>query len=194
MKKIFTSALVIFSLFSVNLLKAQKDYVVTLAGDTLRGEVFTTLFGTVKFADQSTGKEQKVSIANVKLYFISDDSLTYAAVKTSPNAKPQFLKRLLDGRIQLFEQFTSSYAGPGRAGTSNTFWYAIKGIEATVEIKTNNIFGSRAQRKENFNNLIADYPELLEDFKKEKNFSFEILKSYIRKYNYYFEHIKKETK
>ena len=199
MKKIFTSAFMILSLLSANLLKAQKDYVVTLAGDTLKGEVFTTLFGTVKFADQSTGKEQKITPANIKSYFISDDSLTYAAVKTSPNAKPEFLKRLLNGRIQLFQKINSS---PGRmgaggvmsVGTSTSYWYAGFNVDSLVEIKTNGLFGSRAEREKKFYALIESYPELLEDFKKEKNFSFEILKSYIRKYNYYFEHIKKETK
>jgi|GEM_PF-3158773 len=194
MKIIFISALILCSLLSANLLKAQKDYVVTLAGDTLKGEVFTTLLGSLKFADQSTGKEQKLTYANTKLYFISDDSLTYVAVKTSPDAKPQFLKRVLGGRIQLFEKYITYAGRAGTAGPSNTFWYAIKGTETAIEIKTNNIFGSRTQRKENFNNLIADYPELLEDFRKEKDFSFEMLRSYIRKYNYYFEHIKKETK
>lgn len=201
MKKIFTSAFIIFSLFSANLLKAQKDYVVTLAGDTLKGEVFTTLFGSVRFVDQNTGKEQKVSLANIKLYFISDDSLTYAAVKTSQDAKPQFLKRLLNGRIQLFQKTNSSPGGMSgstgvmmSASMSTSYWYAGFNVDSLVEIKTSGLFGSRAERQKKFYALIESYPELLEDFKKEKDFSFEMLKSYIRKYNYYFEHIKKEAK
>lgn len=190
MNKISVNVIILltFLLYS-NLLRAQKDYVVTFKGDTLRGEVFTTLLGSVRFIDQNTGKEEKVSRvgANIKLYFISDDSLTYVSVKTSPNTKPQFLKRLLDGRIQLFEKFVSHYAPAGGVAPSNSFWYAVKEDGPVLEIKTNNLFASRTQRKENFYSLLGDYPALLEKFEQEKAYSFDLIKSYIRTYNTYFE-------
>ncbi len=201
MKKIFTSAFIIFSLFSVNLLKAQKDYVVTVAGDTLLGKIKKPFLDGFKF--QETGKKETlpINVEAYKEYFKAKDSTHYVAVKISASKKPEFLERLIFGKIQLFQKTNSS---PGTmsgstgvmmsASMSTSYWYAGFNVDSVLEIKTSGMFGSRAEREKNFYSLIESYPELLEDFKKEKDFSFEMLKSYIRKYNYYFEHIKKEAK
>lgn len=200
MKKIFTSAFIIFSLFSVNLLKAQKDYVVTLAGDTLLGKIRKPFLDGFKF--QETGKKETlpINVEAYKEYFKAKDSTHYVAVKVSASKKPEFLERLIFGKIQLFVKINNHPGSMNGAtgvmlpGSNTSFWYAGFDVDSLREIKTSGLFGSRAEREKNFYSLIESYPELLEDFKKEKDFSFEMLKSYIRKYNYYFEHIKKEAK
>jgi hypothetical protein len=201
MKKIFTGAFIVLSLLSANLLKAQKDYVVTLAGDTLLGKIKKPLLDGLKFQEKGKKEALAVNEEMYKEYFIAKDSTHYVAVKLSASKKPEFLKCLVFGKIQLFQKTNSSPgATSGATGVtmsmsmSTSYWYAGFNVDSVLEIKTSGMFGSRAEREKNFYSLIESYPELLEDFKKEKDFSFEMLRSYIRKYNYYFEHINKETK
>jgi len=199
MKKIFINAAftLVVLLFCVSL-KAQQDYVVTFTGDTLYGKIKKPLLDAFKF--QEKGKKESTSITPEAYteYYRAKDSIHYVAVMLPGASKSQFLERVVYGKIQMFVKVTNSPGamGPGvtmTAGYSTASWYAGFNTNQLLEIKTSGLWGSRSKREKNFDSLISSYPELLEDFKKEKDFSFEMLKSYIRKYNYYYEHIKKEA-
>lgn len=198
MKKIFTSALIILLLCAANLLKAQKDYVITLTGDTLLGKIKKPFLDGLKF--QEVGKKESIYISTevYKEYHFSKDSTHYVAVKLSESKKLEFLKRLEYGKIQLFVRVLSNPGMMGAGGVmmgggSTSYWYAGFDLDNLKEIKTNGLLGTRSQREKNFHSLIESYPELLEDFKNEKDFSIDMLRAYVKKYNYYFKYLKKDN-
>jgi len=197
MKKIFVNVIFLSVFLLSSHLKAQKDYVITLAGDTLLGKIRKPFLDGLKF--QEAGKKESIYIGTeiYKEYYFSKDSTHYVAVKLSESKKLEFLKRLEHGKIQLFIKVVN---GPGMmgaggvmmGGNSTSYWYAGFSLDSLKEIKTNGLLGTRSQREKNFHSLIESYPELLEDFKNEKDFSIDMLRSYVKKYNYYFKYLKKD--
>jgi len=200
MKKISISAAVVFLLLlSFNALKAQKDYVVKLTGDTIFGKIRKPFLDGLKFQETGQKDSRYITLDEYKAYYRSKDSTHYVAVKIPGAKKYEFLERMEYGKLQLFVRVVSSPGtmGPGgvmTGGSSTSTWYAGFDLDSLLEVKTNGLLGSRSQREKNFDTLIGTYPELLEDFKKEKDFSFAMIRAYVRKYNYYHRQIKNEVK
>ncbi|MGN7988928.1 hypothetical protein ACTJKC_16375 [Pedobacter sp. 22226] len=88
------------------------------------------------------------------------------------------MQRLVRGKIDLLEYYRQS-------GNNHVdiVWYASKQNGELFEVKSNRIFGSRSERKDNLYNLISDKPELLEKFKKDDSYSFDAVKDCIKSYN-----------
>lgn len=178
--KLFTlSTLLFFSfLFSVKNVAAQQDFIVTCKNDTIKGEVKFTLFGGTRFKGIGQSKFIIVSEDSIKEYFRSKDSLNYLA-KIKPNKlNAEFIKRVEKGKIHLLEY----YRNQGN-NLHETTWFAYKGDEPLVEIKTNQMFGKRKEREENFYKLIGDDKELLDKFIKNNSYTFEAIRNCIKAYN-----------
>lgn len=171
----------------VNVAVAQTGYVVTLSNDTLHGEFKYPLLGNMIFIESKTNKQYTVSVKEFLEYYSSRDSINYVALKTPYQAKPIFLQRLENGKIKLFvEGMNHNFNFSGMmSSSSQTFWYASKDGEKALDIKGNSAIKTRNERKQNLYNLIRDYPELLENFKREKGYDYETIRAYIKKYNDY---------
>lgn len=198
MKRIFSLLIFFSSLFVNNQTFAQNDYVVTLNGDTLKGKIKKAFLGGMKFKENGKSDNIDLNINNFKEYFTVKDSIYNLALGVGKKKEPEFLERLENGKIELFKYMVTSGGGmmrPGggmSVGTTITTWYARKDGGDLLEIKTDGLLsGSRVEREKNFDFLIGSYAELLEDFKKEKSFSFDILRAYIKKYNYYYKYLVK---
>ncbi|WP_448633265.1 hypothetical protein [Pedobacter panaciterrae] len=63
------------------------------------------------------------------------------------------------------------------------YWYAQKDNGELVEVKSNQMWGSRKTRKDNFSTLIADNPRILDRYIKEDKFTFDFVRSLIEEYN-----------
>jgi len=191
MKKNFINAIFLFVLLSASTIaNAQKDYVVSLTGDTLIGNIKAPLFGPLKFIANEAKQKVDISIKEHLSYYTSKDSTAYIAVSIPLKNSPVFLQRLENGKVQLVVYYIT-HVGANGIGTSQTFWYAIKDNGKPLDVKASSLLGSRKERENNFYGIIGDYPELLEDFKNEKSYSFEMIRSYIKKYNYYYKYLKK---
>ncbi|TCC91834.1 hypothetical protein EZ428_08785 [Pedobacter frigiditerrae] len=194
MQRIIINSLFLSLIFSSFFVFAQKDYIVNNAGDTTKGQFKKQLISTgLKFRANGKSQFEDVNYDDLSAYYKSKDSSSYVLKTIPTRKKPLFLERLENGKVKLYEHFiagTSGYMGAGTA--SQTIWYASKDNGDLLEIKTNNILGTREERKSNFYDLIGDYKELWNDFIAEKNFSYEMIESYIKKYNYYHKYLLKK--
>ena len=194
MQRIIINTLFISIIFSSFFVSAQNDYIVNKAGDTIKGQFKKQLmaFG-VKFKAAGKSQFEDISYDDLSAYYKSKDSSSYELKTIPTRKKPLFLGRLQNGKVKLYEHFIAgTYGYMGRSTASQTIWYASKDDGELLEIKTNNILGTREERKSNFFNLIGDYKELWDDFIAEKNFSYEMIESYIKKYNYYHKYLLKK--
>lgn len=173
---------------------AQKDYIVNNAGDTTRGQFKKQLISTgLKLKAIGKSQYEDVNYDDLSAYYKSKDSSSYVLKVIPTRKKPLFLQRLQNGKIKLYQHFIAgTYGYMGGGSPSQTIWYASKDDGELLEIKTNNVLGTREERKNNFFNLIGDYKELWDDFIAEKNFGYEMIESYIKKYNYYHKYIIKQ--
>lgn len=175
---------------------AQKDFIETLKGDTLRGKLrngFVMGVGPadeLKFKKLEDSKFMTVKTDTLRSYFRSADSALFVLMKMPYAEEARLVKKLENGRIELFEDYSASSGmlsatGVYSARGSISTWYARLAGGQLLEIKTNDtaISGNkREQREKNLYSLLADDQQLLESFKK-KGFTFDNIRTCIKKYN-----------
>lgn len=155
-----------------------QDFLITSKNDTLKGEIKKQFIGFYRFKPEGTDSFNKIKLRETKEFFKAEKEINYL-VKERPDKKsPDFLQRLVRGKIDLLEYYRQS-------GNNHVdiVWYASKQNGELFEVKSNRIFGSRSERKDNLYNLISDKPELLEKFKKDDSYSFDAVKDCIKSYN-----------
>jgi len=157
---------------------AQQDFLINSKNDTLKGEIKKQLIGFYRFKPEGGSSFSKIPIRETKEFYKVEKEINYLVKVRPDKSTPDFLQRLVKGKIDLFEYYRQS-------GNNQyvVFWYASKQNGQLFEVKSNQIFGSRKERKDNMYNLIADNPGLLEKFKKDDNYSFEAVKECIKLYN-----------
>jgi hypothetical protein len=96
-------------------------------------------------------------------------------------SKPTFLQLHEQGEIQLYELEKTSSSMYGTVTV--TSWYASKGDGPLYSIKTTGLSFARAEKENNFEQLLGDNAALWARFKAEKSFSFDMLRNYIKLYN-----------
>jgi len=166
---------------------AQKDYIVTLQQDTLRGKINSFNDNVLKFRQTDSSSNVKFQLDQLKSVYYHKSKSEYFPVRIPGGKKDLFLKRVESGKIQIYElvrttSFQSQYGG--MASSSIRTWYAVKGDAAAVEIKTNNLLGgSRKERKDAFCDLIKDDAALAKQFLDANDFSFDYLQITIKLYN-----------
>lgn len=158
--------------------KAQQDFLINSKNDTLKGEIKKQFIGFYRFKPEGGTSFNKIPIRETKEFYKVEKEINYL-VKVRPDKRsPEFLQRLVKGKIDLFEYYRQS--GNNQV---DIVWYASKENGELFEVKSNHIFGSRNDRKDRLYSLISDKPELLEKFKKDDSYSFEAVKECIKLYN-----------
>lgn len=199
--KIFRHTLLFaFSLLILLILRldaqAQSDYIITNDGKKVMGEVKNHNVDKVKFVPAGEKKSLKFKPEDIKEAFKAGHGIFQS--QNLPNGKGlSFLQFLENGNIKLYEFFkngyTSAYGAPifyGAPGTFMTgrsnptrYWYARKEGGELVEIKSNQIWGSRKNRKDNFLDLIKDNQHVADRYQNEDKFTFDFVRSLIVEYN-----------
>ncbi|NII82281.1 MULTISPECIES: hypothetical protein [unclassified Pedobacter] len=158
--------------------KAQQGFLVNSKNDTLKGEFKKQFIGFYKFKPEGSNKFSKINIDSTKELFVAEKSINYLAKYRPELNEPEFLLRLEKGKINLVQYY---YA----YGNNNytLIWYAYKGEGPLLEIKSNQIFGTRKERKEHFFDLIGDNVLLTDQFKMNDSYSFDTIRAYIKSYN-----------
>jgi hypothetical protein len=158
-----------------------RDYVITLKGDTVKGQVLWVSDGAVKIDPFSETHSLKYKAAEIKE--ACKTGQVYVPIKVSLTFRDiVMVKRLQHGIIDLYEYFQQNTTQYGTASQST--WYASKAGVAVTEIKTSGIGDmSRAERKKNFMKLIADNQALASEFDSKKDYSFDYLADVIKRYN-----------
>ncbi|MEE1944640.1 hypothetical protein VRU48_05945 [Pedobacter sp. KR3-3] len=184
------------SFFIVSHAFAQKDFIETLKGDTIRGKLRNGfVMGTgpadeLKFKKLEDSKFVTIKTDTLKSYFRSADSALFVLMKMPYAEEARLVKKLENGRIELFEDYSASSGAVSATGIYSargtiSTWYARLDGGQLLEIKTNDtaISGSkREQREKNLYGLLADDQQLLDKFKK-RSFSFDNIRDCIKKYN-----------
>lgn len=173
-----------FACVYVNHANAQVGYIITQKGDTIKGELNIRLFGGGKFKPMNKPDFVSIKIDTLKEYRLSDSSVFVlkGIPRSSSNliSKPRILQRLEHGRINLYQ-----YVAP--AGDRITSWYASKGTDSLVTLKTSDIFivgaGTKKERRKSLSDMFADQPDLQAAFDTERKFDFHTIFMYILKYN-----------
>jgi hypothetical protein len=158
-----------------------RDYIITLKGDTVTGQVLWVSDGAVKIDPFTETHSVKYKAADIKE--ACQTGQVYVPIKVSLTFRDiAIVKRLQHGIIDLYEYFQQSTSKYGTA--SQATWYASKAGVAVTEIKTSGIGDmSRAERKKNFMRLIADNQILSNEFDSKKHYSFDYLAEVIKRYN-----------
>lgn len=192
------SLLMLFLMGFSNMLYAQTDYIINNDNTKVMGEVKSHSVDKVKFIPVGVKKAQKFNAQQIKEAYQAGHGV-FRSVAVSDGKKPCFLQVLEDGEIKLYEynKGTTMYNAPvyggGMAGGGMGFgtvynntkkrWYAQKDGSAIVEVKSNGIWGSRKDRKDNFLNMIKDNVHVKERYEKADKFSFDFVQSLIVEYN-----------
>lgn len=172
---------------------AQTDYIINNDGVKIMGEVKSNNYNKVKFIPDGEKKVQKFNPKQLKESYKAGEGVFRSVVRSKGEA-PLFLKVLEDGRVKLYEYFRQSaggYTGGAAGGAGGYFvggstqkrWYAQKDEGVLVDIKSNGIWGSRKDRKDNFLNLVTDNAHVTERYKKVDKFNFDFVRSLIVEYN-----------
>lgn len=198
MKLMLTSILMLFITVFANMLYAQTDYIINNDNTKIMGEVKSHSVDKVKFIPVGEKKVQKFNAQQIKEAYQAGHGI-FRSVITANDKKPSFLQVLEDGKIKLYEYYkgTMMYGAPayggGMAGGGMGFgtvynntkkrWYAQKDGGEVVEVKSNGIWGSRKDRKDNFLNMIKDNAHVTGRYEKADKFSFDFVQSLIVEYN-----------
>ena len=182
--KIACLSLLIFTYIFMDRANAQIGYIITQKNDTLKGEFVLSGFGKPKFKPANKADFRTIDLDTIKEYQLSDSSVFVLrpVPRSTANliAKPQVLQRLEHGRINLY-----MYQAP--AGDHIITWYASKGADSLITLKTSDIFlvggGSKKSRKAALANMFADQPDVQAAFIATAKFDFDTIRTYIRRYN-----------
>jgi hypothetical protein len=191
---VFLFSLLLFLMFKLDV-QAQSDYIINNDGNKVMGEVKNHNVDKVKFLPAGEKKAQKFKPEDIKEAFKAGHGIFQS--QNLPNGKGRFFVQLLeDGKIKLYEFFkngyTTTYGAPVAYGGTGTFsygnnptryWYANKEGGDLVEVKSNQIWGSRKNRKDNFSALINDNQHVADRYQTEDKFTFDFIRSLIVEYN-----------
>ena len=176
----------------INFARAQGDYIITTANDTLRGEVTRPLIGKPRFKETGQTQSIPITIKSAKEYFrvkSLNKHETFVAKALPGKSKLIFLEQLEDGRLQLLLLVNKtqgmSFGGvaPVMSSNSSNTWYISKDGGPLKTIKTSGLSFSRAEKEANFKEMLGDNTALWSKFEVESDFSFDTLRKYIVLYN-----------
>jgi hypothetical protein len=190
MNRVQISCFTLMIFLFIGTASGQTDYVINNDNVKIMGEVKSLNFNKVKFIPDGEKKVQKFNARQIKEAYKSGKPKV-RSIEMAIGERPLFLDVLEDGKIKLYEYFRSSpgYAGGGvggfggSAGSNSKKWYAQKGEEKIIELKTNGIWGSRKARRDSFFNMIKDIDKVKERYEKVDKFNFDLVRSLIEEYN-----------
>ena len=198
--KIFPKILMICNILVLASLssKAQnKDYVVTIQGETLPCTITSSAFTHYgKYKTDQMDSPKEISMDEIKDYYISKDRTLYRKVLKRPG-KPgsaQFMAVLENGKINLYEEeITNTYMTSGPNGvthsSSSAVWYISKGSDTLTAIKNEDFsissvfFKSRKTRENVFAAMIMDNKDVYDKYLADDKFSFKQVRDIVHLYN-----------
>lgn len=156
------------------------DHIITAGGDTVKGQVLSLHTASVKISPLNSLHPVVYKFGQVNE--ICREGVTYGPVTSMiGDRKHIFAKRILHGRIDLF-----MHTIHGRYGDLIAY-YAAKGAEMPLEVKTNGVWPkglrSKSKRRNNLVALIADDGELAKEFAAKEDYSFDDLIDLVKRYN-----------
>lgn len=186
----FLSATLLFTCtgFCVSAQK-KAEYVITKKGDTIMCTIKDAFLSSLKYTPVNSTQTEKISTATIKEYYAQTDQNPYVMKKLPDRSKLKFVERLEFGRITLYQLFEQGYTGGmyGGHSVSKVVLYAEKqGNDSLFLIKTSDMFNfvnNRKQRKESFNNMIADDDELVQQFTSSSSYGFDKIRAAVKAYN-----------
>ncbi len=156
----------------------------------------------VKYKTDKMADYEEVNPYQVKQYFHHKDKVPHRLVTLDSEKKVLYLGLLEEGEINLYEQTIKSQMGAAAPGVGPTVnygavsggllstyslidWYAEKGLESPVYVKSNRVIinKGRSERKADFISLISDKPAVLDEFKKDNDYSFDTIRDIVHLYN-----------
>ncbi len=169
------------------------SYVITNNNDTIKCEIKTLFFGSVKYKPLSATNNKFISASpsNIKEYHIAGNENSFVAIAVADEGKIGYIAILEKGRINLYEKVTSSENTNTQISSISTRWFVSKDYAPLQKLKTTTVYNGGAQDdqtiqkkpKEYFMEMIADDGPLLEKFEAETDFSFNRLQYYVHQYN-----------
>jgi hypothetical protein len=156
------------------------DYVITPAGDTVKGKVLSLRAASVKIDPVNDTHPVVYKFEQVKE--ICTGGITYAPViSLTGDRKYVFAQRILHGRIDLLVHVIKVKNGELVA------YYAGKAGELPIEVRTNNSwpkgFASKTKRRKNLAELLADDPDITRELAGMNDYSPDDLVGMVRRYN-----------
>jgi hypothetical protein len=173
----------------VNYVYAQRDYVITNSGDTLRCVVNgPSIFGIYKYSFNNN--TVKITLRNTKEFFIANKDLTMAAVFIDNYSTPMFMKVIEKGQIRLFEIIMNNGYSAGNTPIANSSmeWFVSKGSDTVSLLKYNgtaSLMGFRGtkRRQNDFIEMIKDNKNVYDKYVAEDKFSFKQIRNLVHLYN-----------
>lgn len=178
--------LLLFFFAGASTLKAQRDFIVTFEGDTVKGEIITPTIGGPRFLATGSTKKEKIRIKEVKEYFINYSGKNVLAKIIPGRTDYTFLERIERGKIELYEIDQMMYTASPYGGTTSRqlYWYASKDQGPIITLKHNSwLTFSKERRKNEFYEMIKDNESVASRFLEEEKFSFNEIRKLVSLYN-----------
>lgn len=157
-----------------------QDYIVTSAGDTVKGKIISLRTAAVKIEPATLMPVTVYKFGQVKE--ICRQGVIYGPVNSLiGDRKDIFAQRIVHGRIDLFVHTIH-----GRYGDLIGY-YAGKSGQIPLEVKTNGVWPkglrSKSKRRDNLAALIADNEQLTKELAAKRDYSADDLIDLITRYN-----------
>ncbi|WP_400263222.1 hypothetical protein ACFX5U_09220 [Sphingobacterium sp. SG20118] len=187
------------------LAQQMKDYVVTMKGDTIYGEmgsvknkkVYMLVNGEKKtyyppqiyrIYNHNTDKHYATSFIELGMEKIKDSDPKMYVIKEKVRLKnkPLFTEILHDGDIIVYN--FKRQGNRGSFSTPTNFYYALKRSTGEIaELKMSGFFllgrMSKKNRNLNLTKMMEDEPELIERLENEEKVDYDVFSNYIKEYN-----------
>ncbi|MES2107499.1 MAG: hypothetical protein V4577_02045 [Bacteroidota bacterium] len=160
------------------------DMIITVNGDSIKCSIDPEpLSGPVKYQTPDMKKPEPISSKYIKEYFASGFTVDRKVVYVDSSKTPEFMRVLEKGKLSLYQIIVSS-----SNGTSAKAWYAGKGnSDQVISVKEPGLYigigKSRAERKNNFGEMLKDNPGVYNKYITEKKFSYKQLRNLVHLYN-----------
>lgn len=177
MKNLITRVLIVATIstaaFKAN---AQKDYIITVKGDTIPCTISTSLSGKERY--KINGEATRIKPGAIREYYIAHKSLRERSVYPDGNTLPVFMIVVEEGPITLYK--TVPYNNK-----SATEWYIGKGSDRVDGLKTSGLYlaRSREQRKDILATMLKDNPGVYEKYRGDDKFTFKQIRNLVHLYN-----------
>lgn len=171
--------------FALSVKAQTEDYVITSKGDTIHCKVSTSMVGLGKYKSPEMGDAVKITIEDIKEFYIKRKDDRERAVAVEDRDQPFFMKVMENGPINLYQHIVFEYSS-GPAGThSTTVWYISKGLGVASPLKSANVFlgKSRKDRKDELAEMLQDKQDVYNKYLEENSFSFNKVQKIVHYYN-----------
>ncbi len=146
------------NLFAHEFDDSKGDFIVSNNNDTLYGKFKKKLFDQATFIVNG----EKIPLDPTQYSTYSFKHSLFRSIQLSPNTNPQWMECLENGTICLYQYVMLQNTRPGQPPTSRVIWLAQKNGGQILNV--NGVMSSEDVAKSNMSALLADKPDLQNDF------------------------------